>query len=79
MLLVLLNAVSAAAEDLSDLKRVTSGMEDQRIDDNDLAFFLASHSFDAVPRGGYVEVSLNGRTLKLVPNGDRAGLCDIIV
>lgn len=78
LLLIYLNAVSAAAEDLPDLKRITSGIEDSRIDANDLAFFLASHNFDAVPRGEYVEVRLDGRALKLVPNGNRPGLCDVI-
>jgi hypothetical protein len=78
LLLIYLNAVSAAADDLSDLKRITSSMEDPRIDADDLAFFLASHNFDAVPRGGYVEVRLDGRTLKLAPNKDGPGLCDII-
>ncbi len=78
LLPVFLNTVPAMAENLSDLKRITSGMEDARITVNDLAFFLASHNFDAVPRGNYVEVRLEGRTLKLVPNGARPGLCDII-
>ncbi len=78
LLLVFLNAVPVAAEDLSDLKRITSSMEDARITANDLAFFLAFHNFDAVPRGSYVEVRLDGKTLKLIPNGERPGLCDII-
>ena len=75
---VFLSAVSVAADDLSDLKKITSGMEDPRINVNDLAFFLASHNFDAVPKDGYVEVRLDGNKLKLVPNGNRPGLCDII-
>ena len=79
LLLVFLSAVSIAADELSDLKRITSSMEDHRIDANDLAFFLASHNLDAVPRGEYVEVRIDGRTLKLVPNGDKPGLCDIMV
>ena len=78
LILVFLSAVSVAADDLTDLKKITSGMEDPRIDANDLAFFLASHNFDAVPRDGYVEVRIDGRILKLVPNGDRPGLCDMV-
>lgn len=62
LLPVFLNTVPAMAEDLSDLKRITSGMEDARITANDLAFFFASHNFDAVPRDGCVEVRLDGRS-----------------
>jgi hypothetical protein len=43
----------------------------------DLAFFLATHNYGAVPRDGYVEVDLNGQICKLVPNGNEPGLCDI--
>jgi hypothetical protein len=43
----------------------------------DLAFFLATHNYDAVPRGGYVELNLNGIIYKLIPNGVKEGLCGI--
>ncbi len=79
VLLILMNAASVVADDFSDLKNLTSSMEDTRINANDLAFFLASHNFDAVPENGYVEVKLDGRTLKLIPNGKGPGLCDIII
>jgi hypothetical protein len=34
---------------------------------NDLAFFLASHNFDATPKDGYVEVKLDGLVHKRSP------------
>jgi hypothetical protein len=30
-----------------------------------------------VPKDGYVELDLNGKILKLIPNGEKSGLCDI--
>ncbi|MFZ3149783.1 MAG: hypothetical protein WA137_12190 [Methanothrix sp.] len=49
------------------------------MDAKDLAFYLATHDFDAKPKGGYVEVSLGGSICKLTPNGPAPGLCSIAV
>jgi hypothetical protein len=46
---------------------------------NDLAFFLASHDFDATPNAGYVEVRLYGTVYKAVPNGNEPGLADLTI
>ena len=43
----------------------------------DLAFYLVTHNYDAAPRGGYVELQLDGVSYRLVPNGNKPGLCDI--
>jgi hypothetical protein len=43
----------------------------------ELAFFLATYNYRAVPKDGCVEVDLNGRICKLIPNGNEPGLCDI--
>ena len=43
-----------------------------------LAFFLATHGYDAVPKGKHVEVTLSGAVYRLIPNGEKPGLCDII-
>ncbi len=72
-----LNTASASGEDISDLKKLISVNEDTRINSEDLAFFLATHNYHAAPRGGQVNVDLDGKILKLVPNGDKPGLCDI--
>ena len=69
--------VSASGESVSDLKSLISSFDDPHMNVQDLAFYLASHGFDAAPRGSYAEVSLGGTILKLVPNGSEPGLCSI--
>ena len=79
ILMVVMNTASAVGEDISDLKKLISNNEDMRINSQDLAFFLATHNYNAVPRDGYVELNLNGTIYKLIPNSKKPGLCDIIV
>jgi hypothetical protein len=79
ILMAVMNTASAAGEDISDLKKLISGYEDTRMDTQDLAFFLATHNYNAVPRDGYVELNLNGKIYKLIPNSEKPGLCDIMV
>jgi len=69
--------VSASGNSLSELKSSISSFDDPRMGTEDLAFYLASHGFDATPKAGYVEVDLNGDIYKLTPNGDAPGLCSI--
>jgi hypothetical protein len=77
ILMACMNTASAMSEDISDLKKLISSNEDTRMNSQDLAFFLATHNYRAVPRDGCVEVDLNGRICKLVPNGNKPELCDI--
>lgn len=63
--------------DRSDLEDLISAYEDARMDSQDLAFFLATHNYDAVPKDGYVKVNLHGDICMLMPNGDMPGLCGI--
>jgi predicted small secreted protein len=79
ILMAVMNTASAMGEDISDLKKLISGNEDTRMNTQDLAFFLATHNYNAVPRDGYVELNLNGTIYRLIPNGKKPGLCDIIV
>jgi hypothetical protein len=79
ILMAVTNTASAVSEDISDLKKLISGNEDTHMDTQDLAFFLATHNYNAVPRDGYVELNLNGTIYKLIPNSKKPGLCDIIV
>jgi hypothetical protein len=64
---------SASRSSLSDLKTQISSFDDSRINAQD----LASHGFDAKPKGGYVEVDLGGKICKLTPNGSAPGHADI--
>ena len=79
ILVAVMNTASAMGEDISDLKKLISGNEDTLMDSRDLAFFLATHNYNAAPRDGYVELNLNGKIYKLIPNSKKPGLCDIIV
>ncbi|MEI6104489.1 MAG: hypothetical protein WCP70_11140 [Methanothrix sp.] len=45
----------------------------------DLAFFLVTHDFDAVPKKDHVEVQIDGTVYKLVPNGQYPGLANVTV
>jgi predicted transcriptional regulator len=72
-----MNTASAMSEDISDLEKLISGNEDTRMNSQDLAFFLVTHNYNALPKDGYVELNLNGTIYKLIPNGEKAGLCDI--
>ena len=71
-----LSTASATGEDRSGLHNLVSANEDARMDCQDLAFFLVTHNYDAKPKDGYVEVKLQGKICKLIPNGDRPGLCE---
>jgi hypothetical protein len=71
-------AQAIASTDISDLDRIVSSFDDPLITPSDLAFFLVTHNYDAVPKDGYVELKLNGESYKLVPNGKVPGLCSII-
>jgi len=73
-----LNAAAALGGDISDLKNLISVNEDIRMNSQDLAFFLATHNYSAVPRDGYVEIDINGKICRLFPNGDEPGLCDMV-
>ena len=76
-LAIMLVPVSASNASISDLKSTVSAFEDARMNAEDLAFYLATHDFDARPNGGHVEVNLGGSICKLTPNGSAPGLCSI--
>ncbi len=69
--------VEASDEDISDLSELISSFDDPRMTSYDLAFYLASHGYDAVPEDGCVVLVLKGSTYSLIPNGDGLGLCDV--
>ncbi|MDM7935257.1 MAG: hypothetical protein QUS08_07715 [Methanothrix sp.] len=75
--LLTLSGPSYAGEDLSSLESLITSYEDVQIDSYDLAFLLATHNFDAVPKDGYVLLRLGGAVYRLTPNGDAPGLCAI--
>jgi hypothetical protein len=46
---------------------------------NDLAFFLATHNFDATPKDGYVQVKIDSTIYKVVLNGANSGISQSII
>jgi len=72
-------AACASNDSITDLKSAISAFEDPVMDAADLAFYLATHNFDAKPNGDHVNVSLDGSVCKLTPNGSAPGLCTIEV
>ena len=77
IIVLALPTVSASSDHLSDLKSLISAFDDPRMDADDLAFYLATHGFNATPMGSYIEVDLGGRVYKLTPNGSAPGLGDV--
>ena len=77
VLIGLLHIAQASGNDISELRERISSYEDSKITVQDLAFYLVTHNYDAVPRDGYVELKLGGEDYSLVPNGNAPGLCDI--
>jgi hypothetical protein len=74
-----ITALSSAAADNSALMKLISDNEDQRMGVKDLAFFLVTHDFDAVPKKDYVEVQIDDTLYVLVPNGQLSGLANVTV
>jgi hypothetical protein len=60
-----------------NLLSLISENEDPLMSSYDLAFFLASHGYDATPKDGYVIVCDCGMTMKLTPNGSEPGLANV--
>ncbi len=68
---------SQAAEE-NDLWLLLSSYEDIGITVKDLAFFLATHGYDATPEKSYVVVRLSGdKEVYLTPNGGESRLADL--
>ncbi len=78
VIMLALPTASASNDSLLDLRSLISGFEDPRMNSEDLAFYLVTHDFDATPKGGCVEVDLDGDLYTLTPNGVAPGLCCIV-
>lgn len=77
ILIGLLQTAYASGNDISELREYISAFDDPKMTVQDLAFYLLTHNFDATPVGDYVELRLGGTIYKLIPNGNKPGLCDI--
>lgn len=72
----LLITASGGGNDLDEMKQLLASLNDPKMAVSDLAFFLATHNYDARPTKDYVELKLDGKVYKLVPNGDN-GSCKV--
>ncbi len=72
-------SAKASDEDVSDLRDSTLAFDDPLMTSYDLAFYLATHGYNAVPEDGCVVLVLEGSTYNLIPNGEKPGLCDILL
>jgi hypothetical protein len=70
-------AFGAVAEN-QNLKEVISQYHDTHMTVEDLAFFLATHNYNATPKEGYVQVTVDGTIYKAVPNS-ATGLADLTI
>jgi fibrillarin-like rRNA methylase len=63
----------------TELYKIISQNEDTNMTPNNLAFFLATHNYDATPKNGYVQVKIDCTIYKVMPNGSKPGLADLSV
>ena len=63
----------------TELSKIISQSGDTNMTPNDLAFFLATHNYNATPKNGYVQVKINGTSYKVVPDGSQLGLSDLSI
>ncbi len=62
ILIGLLQTAIASGNDVSELRERLFSFEDTKITVRDLAFYLVTHNYDAVPRDDYVELQLSGES-----------------
>ncbi len=77
LIMLSLSTAAVASDDISSLKKLIATSNDPKMSVQDLAFFLATHNYDARPLNGYVELRLNGQVYKLTPNGNKPELCEV--
>ena len=68
---------ASGVADSTELSKLILQSQDTKMTPNDLAFFLATHNYDATPKDGYVQVKIDGAIYKVVPNGANPGLADL--
>jgi hypothetical protein len=68
-------AFGAVAEN-QNLKEAISQYQDTHMTVEDLAFFLATHNYNATPKDGYVQITIDGTVYRAVPNSE-TGLAEL--
>ena len=70
---------ASGVADCQEMTKLISQNCDARMTPNDLAFFLATHNFDATPKDSYVQVNIDGTIYKVVLNGANSGISQSII
>jgi hypothetical protein len=70
--------VLGAVTENQNLKDVISQYHDAQMTVEDLAFFLATHNFNATPKVCYVQITIGSTIYKVVPNSE-TGLAEISI
>ena len=70
---------ASGVADSKEMTKLISQNCDARMTPNDLAFFLATHNYDATPKGGYVQVKIDGTIYKIVQNGANSGIVSLAI
>ena len=70
--------VFGAVVENQNLKVVISQYQDTQMTVDDLAFFLVTHNFNATPKDGYVQVTIDGTIYKAVPN-NATGIAELTI
>ncbi|MDM7934162.1 MAG: hypothetical protein QUS08_02075 [Methanothrix sp.] len=78
MVVLILSSMCCRATEENDLWLLLSSYEDISITAQDLAFFLATHGYDARPEEAYVMVTFSdGKSVYITPNGAAPRLGDL--
>lgn len=68
---------ASGVADSTELSKLISQSGDTNTIPNDLAFFLATHNYNAAPKNGYVQAKISDTSYKVVPGGSQPGLSDL--
>ncbi|VVB65041.1 Uncharacterised protein [uncultured archaeon] len=75
---VSVNPAFGAVAENHDLTEVISQYNDTHMTVEDLAFFLATHNYNATPKEDYVQVIVDSTIYKAIPNST-TGLAELTV
>ena len=78
IILISTHPAFGAVDGDQNLNDVISQCHDTHMTVDDLAFFLATHNYDATPKEGYVQVIVEGTTYRAVPNST-TGLAELTI
>jgi len=77
-LFVTASSAFGAVVENNDLTELISQYQDTHMTVEDLAFFLATHNYNATPKEGYVQVIVGGTIYGAVPNST-TGLAELTI